>query len=228
MKNYRLKRKIDNTVLYQGEFRSLRECLEAAVTAGKCLDGLNLKNANLANATLDGAIMRKADLTGANLSGANISEAVLSGSSLMHAALYNSCLCWSDLSACDLRHTHFGATDIAGAKLDASIFAGLSSFSLSFTDALSMRNCRYEDIDACLHEMSLPPLAVSGLDRAFAFLDETLLIGNKGCLAGSPDLAGDALPFFETYESLISEIISIRESNNNNRKLLTGEKYYSK
>jgi hypothetical protein len=64
-----------NAVIYEGDFATMRECVEAAVKA--CA---NLSGANLSRADLYGA-----DLSGANLSGANLSRANLSGADLYGA-----------------------------------------------------------------------------------------------------------------------------------------------
>ncbi len=97
MAEYTIKHRDTGAVLYTGSGDSLRDVVEAAVSAGAYLTGAYLVGADLVGADLDGA-----DLVGADLAGANLARAYLVGADLVGA----------DLDGADL----VGA-DLAGAKL---------------------------------------------------------------------------------------------------------------
>jgi hypothetical protein len=83
-----IKNRFTDAVIYEGEFASIRLCVEAAVRSGANLSGANLYGANLSGAYLSGADLYGANLSGADLSGANLYGANLSGADLSGANLY--------------------------------------------------------------------------------------------------------------------------------------------
>jgi hypothetical protein len=83
-----IKNRFTDAVIYEGEFASIRLCVEAAVRSGANLSGANLYGANLSGAYLSGADLYGANLSRANLSRANLSGANLSGANLSGADLY--------------------------------------------------------------------------------------------------------------------------------------------
>lgn len=97
MQTYRLRHR-DHTTLFEGEYRTHRECIEDAIAQGICLNGANFSHADLSEINLDGAILRDASFTGANLTGANISEAELHRCQFDNASLFNVCFAHSDLT----------------------------------------------------------------------------------------------------------------------------------
>ncbi len=66
---FQIKCRFSAKVLFEGDYPTLKVCVEAAVNAG----------ANLAGADLAGADLARADLAGANLAGANLADADLAG-----------------------------------------------------------------------------------------------------------------------------------------------------
>ena len=72
-----IKNRFTGIVIFEGEFKSLKECVTAAVKARAYLAGAYLAGADLAGVNLAGA-----DLTGANLTGADLTGAILSGANL--------------------------------------------------------------------------------------------------------------------------------------------------
>ncbi len=70
-----IKNRFTGTVLFEGEFASLRACVEEAVRVRADLSGANLYRANLSRANLYRADLSRANLSEANLSGANLSGA---------------------------------------------------------------------------------------------------------------------------------------------------------
>ena len=66
---FEIKHRYTNSILFSGEFGSLRLCVEAAVSSRADLSRAYLSRADLSRAYLSGA-----DLSGADLSGANLGE----------------------------------------------------------------------------------------------------------------------------------------------------------
>ena len=76
---FEIKHRYENTVLFSGEFGSLRLAVVASVKSRANLYGANLSGADLSGANLSRADLSLADLSRANLSRANLSSADLSG-----------------------------------------------------------------------------------------------------------------------------------------------------
>ncbi len=180
MPNFKLRRYTDNSIIYEGEYNNIKECLEHAVNNDLSLSHINLKNQNLTNANLDGCYMPYANFCGANLTGANLSEADLSGSIFYNCGLYNTCLSYTNLQNCDFRDTDFGATMIEGANLQGCKFSTLSSFNLDFQYAASMSNCVFETFEGESCNMSVPPIVIKGLlSVPIIIFDDLIKIGAK-------------------------------------------------
>ena len=79
---FEIKHRYTNSILFSGEFSSLRLCVEVAVSSRASLSRADLSGANLYGANLSGANLSGANLYGANLYGANLSGANLSGANL--------------------------------------------------------------------------------------------------------------------------------------------------
>lgn len=96
-----------DTVIFEGEFESIKQAIEKAV-----VEKINLRGANLSNANLRDANLRDANLSGANLSGANLSNANLSGTYLGGANLGG-----TYLGNANLGGTYLGGANLGGANL---------------------------------------------------------------------------------------------------------------
>jgi len=70
---------MNGTVLFAGDYDSLKACVEAAVKQGAYLNDANLSCADLGGANLHGAYLHGAYLGDANLSCANLNGADLNG-----------------------------------------------------------------------------------------------------------------------------------------------------
>jgi uncharacterized protein YjbI with pentapeptide repeats len=112
-----IKSRFDNSVLFECEAESIKECLEQAVSndtylsgaylrdaylRGADLSNANLSGANLYDANLSDANLRDADLSGAYLSGAYLSGAYLSGAYLSGAYLSGEILTKAPISILNL------------------------------------------------------------------------------------------------------------------------------
>lgn len=88
-----IKNRFTGSVLFEGEFTSIKLCLEAAVKVhaplgGADLRGADLRDADLRDAYLGGADLTDADLTDADLRGADLGGADLGGADLRGAKNY--------------------------------------------------------------------------------------------------------------------------------------------
>ncbi len=115
---------IAGDLLYTTEAASLREAVEAAVSAGANLSRAYLSGAELAGAYLAGADLSGAYLSGANLSDANLSRAYLSGADLAGADLAGADLAGADLAGANLAGANLAGADLAGADLAGANLAG--------------------------------------------------------------------------------------------------------
>ena len=77
----------NGTILFSGEFETLRTAVESAVKQGAYLEGANLRGANLRGADLRGADLEGADLGGADLRDTDLGGADLGGADLEGANL---------------------------------------------------------------------------------------------------------------------------------------------
>jgi hypothetical protein len=130
MQTFEIKR-LSGTVLFSGEFESMRGCVEAAVRAGASLYGANLYGASLYGADLYGADlavanMRVAYMRGANLYGANLTGANLTGANLAGADLTGANLAGANLTGANLYETNLTWANLAGTNLTEAKNAGLA------------------------------------------------------------------------------------------------------
>ena len=108
---------------FEGEFGSLKLCVEAAVKAGAYLAGADLAGAYLAGADLAGANLARANLARANLAGAYLAGANLAGANLARA---------------DLARANLAGANLAGAKGTAK---KLPHFQLPAGDLIGWKRC---------------------------------------------------------------------------------------
>ncbi|CAB4166689.1 Pentapeptide repeat [uncultured Caudovirales phage] len=126
---YEIKSWLDGSVLFSGQFGSLKLCVEAAVSAKVSFARASLDGANLYGATLDGATLVGANLDGANLARATLVGATLYGATLVGANLVGANLDGASLDGANLaRATLVGATlvdaNLVGANLDGASLDG--------------------------------------------------------------------------------------------------------
>jgi hypothetical protein len=131
MSLFQIKRQFTGAMLFEGEFGSLRLCVEAAVNAcanltGANLVGANLAGANLARANLGGTNLAGAYLAGANLARANLADAYLAGVNLVGANLAGANLVGTNLTGtylagANLAHADLARANLAGADLACAL-----------------------------------------------------------------------------------------------------------
>lgn len=180
MKLYQLRSTQNGKILFKGQFKSYKTCLEQAVRDKTPLPYIDLSYKNLTNANLDDAIMPHADFSHSNLSGANMSEAYINAANFTNASLYNTCFCDSAMTAGNFDGAFFGGTDIFGSLISRSQFSTLSAFSLDFKGARQMEDCIYINPNGRISAMSRPPIVISGLARKpIVIMDDTVKAGNN-------------------------------------------------
>ena len=135
-----------DTVIFEGEFESLKHAVEKAIAdkvdlRGVDLRGANLRGADLRDADLSGADLscadlRGVDLRGANLRGADLVDADLSGAYLSGANLRGADLRCANLSGANLRGAYLSGADLRCANLRCAdlVDAYLSGAYLSGAD----------------------------------------------------------------------------------------------
>lgn len=170
-------------ILYTGDHPNLRTALETAIQDGAILDGIDLSGADLRGANLDSAHIIHGDFTNADLTGANMSESVFKHCTFSGARLIDSCLCYSDLLGCTFLDTHFGATDIAMARLDGSVFSPQACLTLSLESAHSL-SCITLQTPKGKRAISHPPIVIKGLNKPIICLNGTNYENNVADLGG--------------------------------------------
>jgi len=83
MENFTIINRFTHTIIFEGTFNSMKECVEQAVKEGVNLHGAylydtDLSNANLRSADLTDTYLYRTNLRGADLCGANLDGAYLS------------------------------------------------------------------------------------------------------------------------------------------------------
>lgn len=106
-------------ILYEGEYASLRGCIEAAVHSGVSLAYVDLVGACLRNANLVGVRLWHADLGCADLAYANLGNVNLLGANLSNANLIR-----ANLMCADLAQANFAGANLTGANLMGAYLQG--------------------------------------------------------------------------------------------------------
>jgi hypothetical protein len=114
MTHYAIKHTLTGATLFEGDFDTMRLCVEAARS----------KNANLGGANLGGAYLGGANLCGANLNGANLGGANLGGAYLRDAHLGGAYLRGAYLKGANLRDTNLNGANLGGANLNGANLRG--------------------------------------------------------------------------------------------------------
>lgn len=191
--------------LFEGHFRNLRHAVETAIKEGQSLAFADLRHASLVNAEMDGAILDNALLENANLMGANISEASLRHTCFINAQMHSTVLCESHIEASSFKGALFGATDIAGAKINHCLFDTLSAFSLNFNTTETIGSNGFIAAQEQCCGFSRPPLVLHGLPYPVIRLDHHLLIGNHVFSAHKIDkqMPSALYNFIKTHKPLL-------------------------
>ena len=123
MSYFKITCRFTDAVRFEGEFGSLKLCVEAAVKAGAYLADANLPGANLARANLARADLARANLAGANLADANLADANLARADLARANLAGAYLAGADLAGAYLADANLPGANLARANLAGAYLA---------------------------------------------------------------------------------------------------------
>ena len=130
---YKITCRVTGALRFEGEFGSLKLCLEAAVKADAYLAGADLARTNLA-----GANLARANLADANLAGADLADANLAGANLADAYLADANLAGANLADAYLARADLARAYLAGAKGTAK---KLPHFQLPAGDLIGWKRC---------------------------------------------------------------------------------------
>jgi len=168
-------KKIDETLIWEGEAESIKNAVTQALAIDKSLSGADLTGANLTGADLAGADLydayltdanlRDADLTRAFLHDADLTDANLTCADLRGANLYD-----ADLTCANLRGANLRGANLAGADLyDANLHdADLARANLTCAD---LRGANLRGANLCganLHDADLAGVYLRGANLAGA------------------------------------------------------------
>jgi predicted transcriptional regulator len=122
VKEYQIKNRFTDQVIYSGEVPSIAALVEQAVRVGVDLSEASLSGVNLAGAALSGARLIKADLRRVNLvradlTGARLAEATLTSADMTGAILYKANFAGTDLSDTNMSMVYAVWVFLAGANL---------------------------------------------------------------------------------------------------------------
>lgn len=165
-------------VLFEGRFKTIRRCVEAAIADNANLTGVSLRKANLRHANLDGAIMPKASFWGADISYANMAEGNFENSDFRASKVKETCLAGSQLSASDCVGAYFNNTILGAADLSAIRFSCPSFFSLDLNAANTLEDITYLHKGEIACPISHPPLVIKGLQQDIIFMDNHVKLGD--------------------------------------------------
>ncbi len=119
-----IKNRWTDAVLFEGDFATIRLCVEAALESGAYLGAADLGAAYLGCANLRGANLGGAYLGGANLRGAYLGGAYLGAANLGCANLGCANLRAADLDGANLRGAYLGGANLGGANLGCANLGG--------------------------------------------------------------------------------------------------------
>jgi uncharacterized protein YjbI with pentapeptide repeats len=108
---------INNSVLYSGDFETIKDAVEDAVKNRASLNGASLNGASLNGASLNGAYLNGASLNGASLNRASLDGASLDGASLNGASLNGAYLNRASLNGVSLNGASLNGAYLNGAYL---------------------------------------------------------------------------------------------------------------
>ncbi len=134
---------LSGNILFEGSFKTLRRCVEAAISDKVDLADANLRGANLRYGKLDEASLNGACLWGADLTHADCAGSTMKKTDFRATNLKDACLAESDLSDADFRGSYFENTIIRAAIFDRAQFSCPSVFSCDFSEAKHFNDAIY-------------------------------------------------------------------------------------
>jgi hypothetical protein len=124
MPHFQIKHWWTGRILFEGQFDTMRLCVQAAHGGDAVLRGAVLRRAVLRDAELSGAVLSDAVLSGADLRGAVLRRAVLRDAVLSGAVLSDAVLSGADLSGAVLSGAVLSGAVLSGADLSGADLSG--------------------------------------------------------------------------------------------------------
>jgi hypothetical protein len=137
--HFTIRHRFTNAVLFEGQFNTMRLCVQAARQARADLSWADLSWANLSAADLSRADLSRADLSAATLSRADLSRADLSRANLSGADLWRANLSRADLSWANLSGADLSWADLSGANLSAANLSAANLSGATWRDSIVLR-----------------------------------------------------------------------------------------
>lgn len=166
-------------ILFSGAFKSMKQCLEAAVNNNTDLSYADLRHARLRGANLDGARLNFAALNGADCTGANLSEACLQGANFSLADLSIACLCDADMRDTNMCGTTMAGALVHGANITGARFGSPCALLLPFTDMQMGQNTYHDAASGTLCGFNRPPLVILSFPHRLVVFDTHIMLGNR-------------------------------------------------
>lgn len=165
----------DQTILFEGDFDSWKDCLESAVDQNVSLDHILLENMDLQSANLDGAQMdyahvRHCDLRGANLSEVSMIKSKWSGCNMGHACMWETQAIGAQFIQCRMNDVDVAFCDMRGLMVTCPLF-----LKNDFSRTTYIGGATYM-AHGSVYPMSRGPLFVQGLTQDVVFLDSHIVI----------------------------------------------------
>jgi uncharacterized protein YjbI with pentapeptide repeats len=170
---------INEEILFEGRFHSIKQGLEMAVADKVDLKGVNLRKANLKNALLDDAKLDGACLWGARLDKADMTGCDLTGADLRTAHLRDTCLAEARCVNADFRGAYFSRAILRGADLSHTRYSCPSFLMLDLTEIASLKKAIYSHRGEVDCDLSKAPITICGLEKPLVFVDDKVLIGTE-------------------------------------------------
>ena len=133
-REFQIKHRYTDAVLFEAEAETLRECVAAAVKADADLTSADLTYANLTSANLAYANLRYADFRYADLTSANLTYADLTSADLTSANLT-----YADLTSADLTSANLTSANLTSADLTSANLTSANLTSADLTSAIGPR-----------------------------------------------------------------------------------------
>jgi len=170
-------KKINGEVIFSGDFKSIKECVEAAVK-----QKVNLRGSNLRGSNLSGSDLRWSDLSWSNLSGSDLSWSDLRWSNLRWSNLRGSNLSGSDLRWSDLSWSNLRWSDLRWSNLRWSDlrWGNLRWSNLRWSDVAPARSDFLSEVLKLPNELEFLRDALKA-----GKVDGSTYVGECRCLAGT-------------------------------------------
>ncbi len=170
---------IDNQILFEGRFPTVKKGLEIAARENCNLEKINLRHTNLSGLSLDGAKMKGACLWGANLNDVRLNNTDLTGADFRTATLLGTSIIKSNCTKADFSGAYFSRVELLETDLSFTCFSCPSIFCVDLTKAKSLKNAVYSHLGEIDCALSHAPLIINGLKFPMVFMDDAMLMGDK-------------------------------------------------